>query len=443
MKIIRFLCLLMLAGCGAQPAYAGALGNQLRAIATKVDALEAFQCPVIPPVTQPPVEQPPSSTLKPLAADPITGTFSPPGLGKSFVDPAYGLTITQASSGNERQEYSRRQMFNADNSLYLIQAVNGYWFTYSTRTFAKGKQLNFLAGDAEPLWSPTDPKKLLFTGQNGQGGTWYWLDVEANTRTTAFSLAGKAPFPSAKSFWTKAEGTTSADGRVLTLMAETYNAGGSVTFYGVLTVDTATGASLGSRAGGARPDHVSTSPSGRFAVISGDSAEVTVACPVDFKTECRKLHTKSEHSDLAFGPNREDLYVYTDYTVGQIVAKNIATGASFNITPLYPVSGAGYAAHISGQAFGMPGWVVISTYADFSNYSTKPATVLQPQYRKVFLAELKPSGRLLSVMHNRAVVREYRDEPQATISRDGQYIGVATNLGSTVSNAYIVRLPKL
>jgi hypothetical protein len=293
------------------------------------------------------------------------------------------------------------------------------------------------------LWSPTDPKKILFTGQNGQGGTWYWLDVEANTRTTAFSLAGKAPFPAAKSFWTKAEGTTSADGRVLTLMAETYNASGSVTFYGVLTVDMATGAILGSRAGGSRPDHVSTAPSGKYAVISGDSAEGTVACPVDFKTACRKLHTKSEHSDLAYGPNKEDLYVYTDYTAGQIVAKNIATGASFNLTALYPASGAGYAAHISGQAFGMPGWVVISTYADFSNYSTRPASVLQPQYRKVFLAELKPGGRLLSVAHNRATVHEYRDEPQATISRDGSLIGFTSNLGGSTSNAYIVRVPKL
>lgn len=439
MKKLSLILLLAVVGC--YTAAAGELGDQLRALAAKVDTAEAKTCPVcptVPPVTPPPVT-PPATSLKVLAADPITGTVAKPALGASYTDPVYGTMIYRASAGT-RHEYSRRQAFNADNSRYLQLAQNGYWFLHDGATFKPLKQLAFLAGDSEPIWHATNPRLLLHTAREGVGGVWYWLDVETNTSTQAFNLAGKAPFASAKSFWTKAEGTTSADGRYIALMAETYGSS-TVTFYGVLTVDVTTGAVVGSLATSNRPDHVSMSPSGKYAVVSWTGANGTRAYTRDFAS-FRQLHTTSEHSDLAFGPNREDLYVYTDYTAGQIVAKNLDTGASFSITALYPASGSAYAAHISGQAFGKPGWAVISTYADYANYgSTRPDPKLQPQYRKVFLAELKPGGRLLSVAHIRGTGTGYFDEPQATISRDGTRIMWASNLGTGASDSFVAVLP--
>lgn len=447
-------------------AAAGEVGDQLRALATKVDALEAKACPVCPVPEQPAPEPEQPSTSNPfdalypsgfalpaLAADAIPTMAKPSGKASSFttptyIDPVYKTRVyraTQASDGSGTHvlhEYSRRQAWNSGNTRYVAQASNGYWFVYDASTFKPLRQLSGPAGDAEVIWSSSDPRRLLYTGMNGQGGVWYWLDVETNTRTTAFSLAGKAPYPSAKSFWTKAEGTTSADGRYLALMAETYNSNGSVTFYGVLTVDVTTGAVVGSRASSQRPDHVSISPSGRWAVISGDGSEGTIACPRTFDSPCKKLHTKSEHSDLAYGPNREDFYVYTDYTTGQIVAKNIDSGASFNLTSLYPASGSAYAAHISGQAYEKPGWVAITSYGDYGSYgSASPDPKLQPQYRKVFLAELKPGGRLLSVAHTRQAGTGYFDEPQATVSRDLSRIMWHTNLGAGVSDSVMVGLP--
>ncbi len=53
-------------------------------------------------------------------------------------------------------------------------------------------------------------------------------------------------------------------------------------------------------------------------------------------------------------------------------------------------------AHVSGQAFDRPGWVVISTYADSAEYGrVVPDATLEPMYRKVMLLELKPGGRKL------------------------------------------------
>lgn len=391
-----------------------------------------------PPVDPPPVDPPPTG-LKPLAADPIVGTVTKPALGGSFADPVYGTKITRRSIGPDRHNYSRRQAENADGSRY-ITTTGGNWYLHDAKTCAVLKTLTGMAGDCEPIWHATDPKLLLHTGREGKGGIWYWLDVEANARTIAFNLTTNTPFPKAQSYWTKGEGTTSADGKYLALMAETYNGStGTVDFYGVIVVDVTTGAIVSSRASTQRPDHVSMSPSGRFAVVSSTGSEGTRAYTRDF-SRFTQLLPGSQHSDLAYGPNREDYFVAADYGTGYIVVADCDTGAKFNLAPLYPVSGAKYSCHISGQAFDHPGLVAISSYAD-ADRAGKPAAVLQPQYRKVWLAELKPNGKQYSVCHIRTTGTGYFDEPQATISRDGKRITFASNLGSGPSDSYLVEVP--
>jgi hypothetical protein len=84
--------------------------------------------------------------------------------------------------------------------------------------------------------------------------------------------------------------------------------------------------------------------------------------------------------------------------------------------------------------------VAISTYDD-ADREGRPAAVLQPQYRKVWLAELKPNGKQFSVCHTRTTGTGYFDEIQATISRDGKRITYASNLGSGASDSYVVEVP--
>lgn len=416
-------------------------------------------CPTTPPVVTPPVTPPTNPpvvsgefNLPALAADPISGTIAKPARGGSYIDPAYGTKITRATQASDgtgstmRHEYSRRQAFNANNTRYLALASNGYWHLYNKADNTRLRQLSKLAGDAEPIWSATNPRTLIYTSQNG-GRVWWTKDVETDTDTVLFDFTGKTPWPAATSYWTKSEGTTSADGRYLALMATAYNSSSqSNVIYGLLVLDTQAKAIVStldaSKWGGGFPDHISMSATGKYVVPSWAFQPTlgTRAYTRDFAS-FKQLHTQSEHSDLALGPNGEDFYVYTDYTTGKITAKNIDTLASFDLTSLYPASGAGYAAHISGQAFARPGWVVISTYSDFSNYSTSPATTLQPQYRKVFLAELKPGGKLLSLVHTRQAGTGYFDEPQASASRDLSLVIYASNKGAGVSDSYIATVP--
>lgn len=366
----------------------------------------------------------------------------------SYTDPAYGTKVFKitdtATDGNVanvayiRHDYSRRQAFNADSSRYLAQDGNGFWGLFDGMTFKRvpGKRSNGmlagLAGDAEPIWHPTDPRKLWYTTTNG-GLTWYEKDVETDTDTVLVNFAGRLPWANAARLWTKAEGTTSADGRYFAFMAET----DGFSTLGIVCWDRQTNTITtlpASAFGGARPDHVSMSPSGKYVVPSWAFNKTlgTRAYTRDFSSY-RILHTQSEHSDLAFGPNGEDIYVVTDYDSGQLRMVNMDTGASTDLLPMYPVTGAGYAAHISGKAYKRPGWVVVSTYADNSNYgSVSPASPQQPMYRKVMAVELKAGGRVLNIAHTQSG-RDYGGyfgEHQATVNLDFTRVVWAANFGS-------------
>ncbi len=394
--------------------------------------------------------------LTPLSADPISDTAAP-NYGAYQSDPAYGTHVYRATkadeSGRMRHEYSRRQAFNADQSRYLAQDSSGHWHLYDGVKLTEISQLDALGGDCEPLWHPTDPNKLYFTARDG-GLQWWVYDIASGNKEVVFDFTGQTPWPDAKSFWTKGEGTMSADGRYLSLMATSYDESTQAkAIHGLVTLDLQERKIVGTLDAkdfpvpGAYPDHISTSASGKYAVPSWlDGQGGTRAYTLDFK-ESRQLTPASEHSDLAFGPNREDYLVYADYARGFISAINLDNGEATDLHKLYPASGEGYALHISGQAFDRPGWAVVSTYEDFADYgNTRPAPEIRPEYRKVWLMELKPGGRTVNVAHVRSNWSgvegdsRYFLEPQASASRDLSRIIFASNHGGA-TESYIVPLP--
>ena len=378
------------------------------------------------------------------------------GLADAFIDPTYGTRIYHASIVSEgngsymRHAYSRKQAFNADQSRYLVRDGRGYWHLYDARSFQHIKQLDHLKGEGDPIWHASDPARLYMTDNNG-GPIWWLYNVNTETLETVFDFRNPAtgsPWPQANQYWTHNEGTASADGRYLALMVSSYNSANQrTTMHGLMTVDLLARKIIGTLDAarfpvpGEAPDHISISPSGRYVVPSWNSG--TYAYARDFSGQPRRLHTKSEHSDLAYGPNREDFYVFADYARGRIRAIDIASGQGIDIEALYPASGEGYALHISGQAFDRPGWAVISTYADFDRYDQYPAGQLRAPYRKVWLAELKSGGRKLNVAHIRLAQNPvtYFFEPQASASRDLRHIIFSSDFGGSTPDDYIIGLP--
>lgn len=410
-----------------------------------------------------------SSTGNPPSPPPATGcyagTFTPltgtttrnetipvlakPSRGEPLPDPTYGTCLVRVTdhakdglTGFARNDYSRRQAFNSNNSLQLVYALDGSWYTYNTQTCTKMRNLSEgkgPAGDAEPQWHPTDPDRLYFLPTNGVGMRILQINVTTGVVSTVADLATRirALWPSANAAWTKSEGSPSADGRYWGLMIDdaAWNGLGLITYD--LVTDTILGHYDFAAHGVARPDHVSMSPSGTYIVPSWDEGLGTTAFTRDFANS-RQLHHKSEHSDLALDANGDDVYIAVNYqgNAGPLFMVNLRTGTKTELFNTY-LSSTTTAYHVSGKAFAKPGWVLISTYG-----SGLPQQWL---HKKVMAVQLKADPVVVHLAHHQVnTANGYWTEPHACVSRDFTRIAFSSNWNTSSDmdiDAYQIRLP--
>jgi hypothetical protein len=366
-----------------------------------------------------------------------------PVRGMAFAEPAYNTCETRATdhaadgvSGFARNDYSRRQAFNADSSQHIVYSLDGFWHLYDAQTHAHLKALAGPAGDAEPQWHPTDPDLLYYLPTNGVGMTVMELTVSTDTSRVVGDLSArlKEKWASASVAWTKSEGSPSKDARFWCFMVEDADFGS----LGVITWDRDTDTIVGSMdTNGERPDHLSMSPSGEYCVVSSDGPDGTSAYSRDFSQRTQLLH-KSEHSDIAIDANGDDVFVAVDYQsdAGDIFMVNIRTGVRTMLLPSY-LNGSETALHISGKAFNKPGWVVLSTYADRSGDR-------QWFHRKVMAVELTADPTIYNLAFTHNADNGYWTEPHASVNRDFTKVLFNSNWGTgsdTDVDAYMVEIP--
>ena len=369
-------------------------------------------------------------------------SLAKPVKGRAFPEPTYKTCVTRVTNhaveppaGFARNDYSRRQAFNADSSKLLVYALDGFWHVYDARTLAHIKRLTGPAGDAEPQWHSSDPNLLYYLPSNGIGMKLYELNVATDQSRVIGDFAArlKARWPTAMASWTKSEGSPSADGRYWCFMVD----GDGWNSVGVFTWDRDTNTITGMRdTNGNRPDHLSMSPSGNYCVVSSDDASGTVAFSRDFSQQ-RKVHHKSEHSDIALDENGDDVYVAIDYqsNAGDVFMVNLRTGVKTVLFPTY-LSGTATALHVSGKAYNKRGWVVISTYADGGGS-------LQWMHRKVMAVQLKADPTIYHLAHHHSSPAGYWTEPHASVNRDFTKILFNSNwdLASEDIDTYMIELP--
>ncbi|MBD8524838.1 hypothetical protein [Pseudomarimonas arenosa] len=366
-----------------------------------------------------------------------------PAKGVELTDPAFGTCVVRATahaseppSGFARNDYSRRQAFNADNSFFIVNALNGFWHLYDAKTLAFVRTLNGPAGDAEPQWHHSNPNWLYYVPTNG-GTVLRRLDVVSNQSTQVANFAGRLPWSGVAHIWTKSEGSPSADSRYWCFQAETSSFG----FRGVFTYDLQTDTILGTRSasdfGNHRPDHLSMSASGRWCVTSHiNGLGGTKAFNVDF-SQSRQLHGNSEHSDLALGLDGHDYFVFVDYQSqnGDLVMIDLDTGVRTTLFGTY-IQGTTTAYHVSGKSFSRPGWIVLSTYAHDGAEKWL--------HERIMAVELASNPRILNIAHHHVDYNGYFSEPHASVSRNFEYILFSSNWGNNSDediDAFMVRLP--
>lgn len=397
-----------------------------------------------------------------------SSSLSKPLRGTPYTDPAYSTCVTRGSDaigelgiGWVRNDYSRRQAFNADDSRYLVIGRYGRWFIHDTDTTKLVRELPLDGGSVEPHWHPTDPD-VLFLFDSGGGYTIKTHNVKTDERRIVADFRKVAGinghtgltsivelWPDAARVWTRWEGSPSRDARYWGLMVQTSDQQG----LGMITYDMETNTITGvydyARDGGgvAQPDHVSMSPSGSYIVPSWASPACssisqlgTRSSPCGLMSFSRDfsraagLSVKASHSDIGIDANGRDVIVGADYGTGYLEMWDLGMGTRTHLWNIYE-NGGSTALHVSAKSFSKPGWVLVSTYAGKgTNW----------YMNKIMAVEMTSYPRILNIAHTYNTYSTYWTEPHASVNRDFTRIMFNSNWrsGNEDADAYMITLPE-
>ena len=367
-----------------------------------------------------------------------------------------------------RSDYSRRNSFNCDNTLFLTYRKDGYWFVNDAKTLKPiGDALPSMATDCEPIWSESDPHLLWALPPYGEGCKLYEINVDTRKVVKTYELADriKAFWPDAGRCWTKSEGAPSRDGRYWCWIVET----AAYEVRGVIVYDRVEDKIIAHMDASVKPDHTSMTPSGKYAIVSwaynqplGTRAytrNLTDKHPAATGNDPYiKLHVESEHSDIAITKDGREVYVAADYTGnnGQLFMCDVETGARTNLLYMYD-QGTATAYHISAKCFNTPGYVVVSTYAehlgtDGDSNNLRNQSLMQWYHRKVFVMSLEASPTYKILCWADSDRRKewpnndgYWAEPQATVNNNLTRVMFNSSMNSMSVNdieTFMVALPE-
>lgn len=398
------------------------------------------------------------ATTKPVVAQPAKGI--------PFTDPTYSTCIVRVTDAASeppdtfaRNDYSRRQAFNADDSLVLVYAVDGTWHVYDAQTMEHVKALVGVGGEPEPQWHPSNPD-LIYSLPSFGGMEIRETNVKTDaqrivadfTQPDSSGLKVTDVWPTAARIWTGSEGSPSVDGRYWGFLVQD----ASYNYLGLMTYDMQTNTITGtfSNAAGYEaddPNNVSMSPSGEYIVAQFGINDRPLGPgpdggPIAFTrnfSSHRYLRPNGlvGHNDIAIDANGDDVFVGGDHNSGHLFMTNLRTGVSTNLFNFWQDCSF-YANHVSGKAFYKPGWVVVSSFASPGCWAND----------KVFVVELTANPRILHLAHHHTVFGpssfSYFSQPHASPNRDLTRIVFNSNWDTTdITNdwqhvdTYMIQIP--
>ncbi len=385
-------------------------------------------------------------------------SFPEPAARAAWRDPVFGACLVRVTdrdrdkspddeSGGLKNEYSRVQSFNADESRVLVRGAAATWYLYDAATL---QPISKLPIEFDPRWDAADPNVLYFVN----GPQLMRLDVRTQDPTVLHDFTPDFPGQTLSFVWTRYEGSPALDGRTWGLKADDEN----FQTVALLVYDQVQDRVLAKRdmrsvAGAGTIDNVTISPLGDYFIADfGDSyCEPghlgTDAAPCGYMVYDRTLQNGrgllriAGHLDLALDAAGREVAVYQDIDTDHIAMLDLATGVVTDLQPL-DFSQHAFGLHVSGRAFARPGWAVISTH-------DSEATSYTWMDKQVFLVELAPGGRVVRLAHHHSLVdaaqeHDYWAEPQASTNRDLTKVLFTTNWGRSGTEQvemYMILLP--
>jgi hypothetical protein len=374
-----------------------------------------------------------------------------------FVDPLFGTSMVRVtdrkvdiprddSSRGLKNEYSRIQAFNADESLMVLRGINASWYLYDAVTLKPLKRLPF-EGSSDPRWDAKDPYKLYFIDE----ARLKLCDIRSGTISVVHQFTRDFPGQPLAAVWTRYEGSPSGDGRYWGLMAEDDD---------WKTVELLIYDAVEDRITARRKvpesqsdiDWVSISPLGTYFLAAYNSPCAEGSHGDENHPGGLMVYDRSlsrawgiagvGHCDLALDARGREVLAYQDNGTDWISMADLATG---RVTPLLLIdfSRSALGFHFSGRSLKAPGWVLVSTY----NGGKKAELTWMDN--EIFALELKSGGRLVRLAHHHSwydenVDQDYWAEPHGTVNRDFTRILFTSNWGRTGTeevDTYMIRLP--
>lgn len=388
--------------------------------------------------------------------DPLPpGDLARPAVGKPTLDPVFRTSLRRISDARKDgfsgifPEYSKRQAWNADESLMLLRTGDGKTLLYDGATYAFKKVLDDVGGE-DVFWHPANPGLLYYNPDN----TLWSCDVATDERKKLHSFA-EYTFAN-----TRAEGNLSRDGATYAFVGQIYDsAAQTVTFKDLVVFDLANGkvaAKLALPKGTENFDWVSISPGGKYVVVDYADEEAKRFHGVEVYDRGFKFLWQKPlgagHSDLAIDANGDEVLVMDQYdkerNVTVLRKVRLSDGRE---TTLLEVSQF-FDLHISCRNEKRSEWCVVSTF-DYVGRLTHDAKGWLPFEDEIFAVKLDGSGEVRRIAHHRS--RRYTPatpdsdrsvyfaEPHATVSRKGDRILFGSNWGEKVESeasvdAYVV-----
>ena len=370
-----------------------------------------------------------------------------------FFDPVFGTCLVRVTdrssdliegdlSKGMKNEYSRVQSFNADESRFVVFTTEGNWYLYDAITLEPLGQLPIWQ---EPRWDADDPDLLYYTEETRLMS----YQISTGRQEIVHEFANDFPGKSLAAVWTKYEGSPSINGRYWGLMAEDQE----WMTVALLIYDIETDQIVAMReTPPSEIDSVTISPLANYFLafydnyceygqLGRDDSPCGLMVYDRNLENGRGLLRIVGHSDTALDAQRDEVFVYQDIDTDNISMLDLASG---EITPLLPIdfSHSAIGFHFSGQAFRFPGWILVST----SNGARPSSTWMDDQ---IFAVELIQNGRVVRLAHTHSIFDEnvehdYWAEPHASVNRDFTQIVFTSNWGRAGTDEvdmYLIKLP--
>jgi hypothetical protein len=403
-----------------------------------------------------PCENPPMPTVTDKSVKQVP-SIAKPAARTQYTDPVFGTCIVRVTdhgadatkedaSHGLKNEYSRVQSFNADETRLVAMSTGGDWYLYNAKTLQPLGKMNFTGKDVR--WDAKDANLLYYSPMDTRLMSY---NVQSNESKLVHNFTGDFPGKQLTAVWTRYEGSPTVDSRYWGLMAQDKD-WKAIAF---LVYDKQDDKIVAKREiSPTSVDSVSISPRGNYFVAfqiecsenqTADAAHPcgTMVYDKDFKN-AKSLGTHVGHGDLAFDTQGREVFVFQDSGTDYLSMVDLETGT---VTRLWPIDFSSQpltidSIHISGRAFGKPGWALVSTAAGTLNASTW-------MDGQEFAMELAPNGQIARLAHNHCVIdkkqeHDYWAEPHGSVNRDFTKVLFTSNWGQSGTEGvdmYMIGLP--